>query len=1310
MKYDDKRGKDKEITANWYCTSTNGKLMNITDLSSFSSENKFYLVFEGKIDIEKVHSITLKQATGKIKARIVLSDEGGGGQNVMIYYAKGEEKKSTKIDLPLPPTTIIEIKETVQITLIKKDENNKEQLKNARFVLKNIDTGKYAVNGLNTENGCTWSNTIEGATSYKTGDEIKTEENGSYQFYEVKEESKYYKACSKTENGKLKVGDSFEIDVEKDKETGIEVILENSPRAFLTIRKTDSTSKKELNNTRFVIKRVDTGQYAKGGTATNEVATWVSDIRQATWYAPKQEICFTENPTCEFYEVQRENGRYEECSIDKPLKVGNAIKLEYRKTITVELTNKRKNIKVSGYVWEDKSVTGKETKYDNLYNRSVAPDRLVANIKVTLKDKDGKTMQTTTTKMSGDYAFENVDIDKIVEGAYIEFTYNGMAYKTVALNANKTNGNKATEGNQRDSFNNKFQVITNNKATGSAGTLGVSYTQKNGISTLSYEGGSYGYSGQKYPVAGVASKYQITARTTTAGLLGQTLISTNDIYTKDITEITNVNLGIVEREQPDISLVKDVEKIQVSASGTSYTYKYADRFSQSLDYNMSPQVKFAGKYGTMTYTRGIYASDIYYNKMAGRNANNDLKIKVRYKIGIRNTSSTLVADINEIDDYYSNDFYMDKAKIKITKQDNSNLTVNTPVDLKNGYNKIKINNLNLRLQPSSEGYIFVELEIKQDQIAKIVESNRNTKLNNIAEISSYSIKDKAGKTYAGIDQDSNPGNVVIGQTNTYEDDMDKAPGLELVLQEPRKIDGNVFLDGTSKDLQIGGTRQGDGEYKSGESRIKGVEIKLVEAGTNKIAKKYNESTKVWEDAKFTTKDDGRFEIRGLLPGNYELVYEWGGKTTTCNGQVINVQNYKGTIYKEGEARWNKGEYWYKENPDKRYSDAQDDYNKRKEIDAQTSKLTNGIQEVVNKQEGKIGGVDLITRMKSTTPRFRVNLEWDNKNEINYKDELKDGKVQLDKNGYLIKADGHKNYIRNVDFGIAERPRQVLKLDKAIKSAKVIAANGNIIANATIVTGSNGKKVLKDQAKHVAYIPNKEGTDGQIKLEIDEEMIQGAKLDVEFSLSVSNISELDYTNREYYLYGKVPTNSKELVYLKASNIIDYLNDSMIADDDNVEQLGKLIREVNDKSKLFKDGLLSNELKRFVDGTSKILLIDNAQTSKKELRPTKGQNSVEIGEITVKGSKLLAKNEETTLENNAEIIQIEKSGGATLVMTTPGNYVPQQSKSEYDDDKSEIVYILPPTGLKVDYIAYTVLVISSLGILTCGIILIKKYVLK
>jgi hypothetical protein len=127
----------------------------------------------------------------------------------------------------------------------------------------------------------------------------------------------------------------------------------------------------------------------------------------------------------------------------------------------------------------------------------------------------------------------------------------------------------------------------------------------------------------------------------------------------------------------------------------------------------------------------------------------------------------------------------------------------------------------------------------------------------------------------------------------------------------------------------------------------------------------------------------------------------------------------------------------------------------------------------------------------------------------------------------------------------------------------------------------------------------------------------------------------------------------------------------------------------------------EMNNFLKGTGKII---TTNVLSKALEPNE---STDI--ISLKGYKLLSNNNETVLDNNAEIIEVSKTGGA-LLTTTLGNYIPSQSSHEADDAQSESLTIIPPTGLSVDYIAYTLLAISSLGILGAGIIVIKKFVLK
>ena len=315
--------------------------------------------------------------------------------------------------------------------------------------------------------------------------------------------------------------------------------------------------------------------------------------------------------------------------------------------------------------------------------------------------------------------------------------------------------------------------------------------------------------------------------------------------------------------------------------------------------------------------------------------------------------------------------------------------------------------------------------------------------------------------------------------------------------------------------------------------------------------------------------------------------------------------------------------------------------------------------------------------------------------------------------YAIKKEGKRNYLRSIDFGIVERARQVLSLDKRVKSAKITLANGNVLINAKVVKDKEtGKMKFEDDIKHAVYLPSTDGTNGQVKFEIDNEIIQGAKLEVEYSLQVSNISEVEYLNEDYYFYGEEHGQKEEdLVTLSADQVIDYLDNNITVDIQGNE-IGEIIEDSEKKKQLISDNLLMDTqgMKDLLGNTNKIMLVNKLN---KSLKPTGDDTQTGIEEISLKAYKLLSSvttaTEETTFENDAEIIKVKKTGGSSLI-TTPGNYVPSLTDSEYDDDKGETILILPPTGLSTDYISYTILAISSLGILVAGILLIKKFILR
>ncbi len=393
-----------------------------------------------------------------------------------------------------------------------------------------------------------------------------------------------------------------------------------------------------------------------------------------------------------------------------------------------------------------------------------------------------------------------------------------------------------------------------------------------------------------------------------------------------------------------------------------------------------------------------------------------------------------------------------------------------------------------------------------------------------------------------------------------------------------------------------------------------------------------------------------------MPEEYKIIYTWGGqKYQNIDGQEkqITVQDYKGTIYQDLDRKTNPE--WYK-TKEPRYSDAIDNYDEeqnlpkgsRKQIDEQTTIITNAKKQAINNQEGEIQlengeKTELITQMDSTTPAFNVNIEY-NKENTDHKNEyvIENGKIKM--NGpYAVKKDEYKNEIQNIDFGIVERARQVLALDKRISEVKLTLANGTTLVNTKI----NEDGTLESPVKHAVYIPNSNGASGQVKFEIDSEIAQGAKIEAEYELKVVNMSELEYINKDYYIYGKGHGEKEEqLVTLQANKVIDYLNNSITTDVES-EQIGEYITNTNKKFELISQGLLENtsEMKKQLNEIKGIALIDVLSQELKPLGTSKKENT--SIKVKLKGQKLISNNEERLLENDAEIIEIKKTGGSSLV---------------------------------------------------------------
>ena len=217
--------------------------------------------------------------------------------------------------------------------------------------------------------------------------------------------------------------------------------------------------------------------------------------------------------------------------------------------------------------------------------------------------------------------------------------------------------------------------------------------------------------------------------------------------------------------------------------------------------------------------------------------------------------------------------------------------------------------------------------------------------------------------------------------------------------------------------------------------------------------------------------------------------------------------------------------------------------------------------------------------------------------------------------------------------------------------------------------------------------------GFIRLELDNELIQGATLEVGYEIKATNQSELDYRSENFYQYGKV---EGEVVTIEPTSIIDYLDKNWSFDSDKNTQWQ--VKTFDDIKDLVAKDVYENEETMITD--KKILYTESLKGQ--NLKPT---DSAAV-DLTV--SKILTTTDEISLDNEAEMLELNKTGGAKPE-SVPGNYVPGKGPTETDDSMAETAIVTPATGENQNYILPVIIGVTAFVILGAGVIIIKKKVI-
>ena len=975
------------------------------------------------------------------------------------------------------------------------------------------------------------------------------------------------------------------------------------------------------------------------------------------------------------------------------------------------------------------------------------------------------------------YTNVNLHIDvangsKAIEGNNNRQNYNNK-FTTIASNTIKDNNGNSTGKalNEANSETGTLYYRTNQKYQSS-----IIYGDKSIYEGTSVSGKTGDFEAYGYDI------YHITADTKVDEASYRYKLE--DLFDRDVNnqvykdkEIKNVNLGLYAREQVDVAIDSDVARFILNVNGYNHIYKYGTLISDNdmnVDANNVEQVDaklkaLKGKY----YERQLHESSISYSATPEGTPN--LYADITYKIYLQNKSNSLTAKIKELTLDYDNELNLisygyenSGTTQEVSEQE---IVANTVYGGTENLKEAVISLEKLEDKKISAGkkeVLEVTFRVYADTIARILNNPVGIKFDMMAEVSKYSTYTQQMTAYASIDKNSASRNEKVQidtdntfVTDTFENDTTIAPTFKLSKGTQTELSGIVYEDSPkeSTPIKISGNniyeRVGDGIYNN-ENVMANVLVELLSvpmengqydsdtARTGENGQQAYDVAKLYQENKTTqgesskvlartyTNEKGEYKFEGLTAGNYVIKYTYGKnmKDVDENGQEkgtirsataiytsdgktklkeIEAREYKSTVITSGEisnamnitdgkAHLNGDYSWFLKSPETRYSDAVDDVEYRANLEKEAK---------INYEILKGTKTYVYENMEAYTPYFKLGVE-------EFNDQQSGATLETQEDGTL----NHVFTIDNVDFGLIERPIVDLQVDKVITGLKVSLGNGQVLIN-----GDPSKESLP-------YV--RTGLDDFVPIEMDTELLQNATIEEEYTIKITNNSELDYSiypiwgtdntqkvalRRNYYYYGtQEGLTTDEAVTTRIDVLGDYIGSELTADENTMPEWNK--RAVEELTSYNGTNLFTTENdgkkeKTLRDGKYTIYTTNTFNNPNEEI-VTIGQTK----SIAYKVSRLLAVNTDTMkYTNDVEILQYsgysqnkdrtEENTYNRVKDTTPGNLVPGGAKE--DDEDSVRTTITPPTGTIISKWLYVLTATAGLILIGATVIFIRKRIL-
>ena len=846
----------------------------------------------------------------------------------------------------------------------------------------------------------------------------------------------------------------------------------------------------------------------------------------------------------------------------------------------------------------------------------------------------------------------------------------------------------------------------------------------------------------------------------------------------------HINLAVKRREEADLSVFKDLYKaeILVNEKEITKTYnKYIDVEKEENKDALEIQIE-ACRIGK--YTIGLYSSDYEYRSTVYENsadvvknikAGTDMKVYLTYRIAVNNETQAingLEATINQLDDYYDSSFTLVNSDISANVLNNNQDRVNkvvaespyyrivkpdaedssdnplytywsdgmkrftcndTNTNVNDDYKKLTITDLkDEKIAIGQQLEMFITFEVDRDGFKNAERAELLGEKNNVAEIANYSTYYPNGKVAGIVDRDSAPGNIDLNRNvkEWYEDDTESAPAANITLYRyNREINGSVWEDSETVDL-LYGQKVGNGLMEDGENKVSNIDVQLVE----KIFIDGVEYEKIWSEDDFKdltpdelkefrlkdveTDENGNYYFKGVLAGNYVVRFKYGNKEANIK---YNGQDYKNTAYQAGMTNEDGTTTLNNEWQDirsgalneSRISDARDYELQRMKVIAYSQNIGNHVGTVLESADNdKANHTELINNTQMVANTAKLNIEIEHQDYIDY--------------GTVKTVDGLEEftyYVKNIDFGLERRSGTVIELDKKISRVSLYKDDGDsLLLDVTYNEDGTINKEKSDSQylNKLSHVDEQGFTQGLEYVHAESDFLNGARLKIEYKITVKNKSEVDWTGKvakfetpadvlaeverlettEAYVTGKMieygeyvglnyynnaNNDTDRIVETKVEKIIDYIDNDVSADEyDNTDiedgswraatleelQNGKMLdekvyTEINGKS------VLADSKQRLYieDNKNNVLISEDDMYNPKAIcklvpeSAAESLNKESAGTIRIVTAKKLSEDssKDDLYNNIAEVLEYSNTVGRRDEMAVPGNA--QVARGEY-----------------------------------------------